>query len=146
MWRLRLSQLGLLGPCRWGRAAGGVLFPPPAPSRGGRALVGRELRPDSGPVLETSAGCLGPGGRPWAGLTSAPLPSSSPDLHLPADQLAPAALPVSWEVLGWAVESGDVPSNGDRPRAPITFWGRKALVTREPPGAIMSISEAVPGF
>ena len=74
------------------------------------------------------------------------LPSSSPDLHLPADQLAPAALPVSWEVLGWAVESGDIPSNGDRARGPITFWGRKALVTREAPGAVTSISEAVLGF
>ena len=49
------------------------------------------------------------------------LPSSSPDLHLPADQLAPAALPVSWEVLGWAVESGDIPSNGDRPEDPLLF-------------------------
>ena len=66
-----VSQLGVLSPCRWGSATGGALFPPPASSRRGRALVGRELRLDSGPVLETSAGCLGPGGRPWAGLTSA---------------------------------------------------------------------------
>ena len=55
----------------------GVLFPPPAPSHRGWALVGRELRLDSGLVLETLVGCLGLGWQPWAGLASAPLPSSS---------------------------------------------------------------------
>ena len=54
-----------------------MLFPPPAPSHRGWALVGRELRLDSGLVLETLVGCLGLGWQPWAGLASAPLPSSS---------------------------------------------------------------------
>lgn len=39
--------------------------------------MGRELRLDSGLVLETLVGCLGLGWQPWAGLASAPLPSSS---------------------------------------------------------------------
>ena len=44
------------------------------------------------------------------------------------------------------MESGDIPSNGDRCQGPIALLGRKALVTREPPGAITSVSEAVLGF
>ena len=44
--------------------------------------MGRELRLDSGLVLETLVGCLGLGWQPWAGLASAPLPSSSLPLAL----------------------------------------------------------------
>ena len=69
------------------------------------------------------------GGLPGAGLAAVgrpslcPSPLQLPDLHLSADQLAPAALPVSWEVLSWAAESSGMPSNGDRRHGPVAFLG-----------------------
>lgn len=141
-----VSQLRVPDLCRWGRAIGGGALPSPRPVPQRPGLGG--TRTQAG--LRTGLGDIG--GLPGAGLAAVgrpslcPSPLQLPDLHLSADQLAPSALPVSWEVLSWAVGSSDLPSNGDRCQGPVAFLGRKALVTWEPPGAVTSISEAALGF
>lgn len=87
--------------------------------------MGRELGLDSGLVLETSAGCLGLGRRPWAGLASDPVPSSSQIsiCLLTSWPPRPFQFPGRSSVGQWRAVTFSATATGAKD--PLLFWDRR---------------------
>lgn len=141
-----VSQLRVPDLCRWGRAIGGGALPSPRPVPQRPGLGGTKLRLDSGTGLGDIGGLPGSWAQqPWAGLASAPLPSSSQTsiCLLTSWPPRPFQFPGRSSVGQW--EAVTCPAMATGAKGPLLL-GRKALVTWEPPGAVTSISEAALGF